>query len=416
MPIETKDLEPVLTGITEIKAEQGKNATAISEIKADVTTVKEDVTEAKKDAAELKAWQVKKDEADKKNQEALDNLIIANKKKPFGSAEKELKSLTEAIGEELSTEEVKSKITAIAENRKDREKKFSVEIKAVADMAVSTNYTGTAALTIVKPGYVMAPNRKTHIRSLVPTGTVGAGTSLVFGRENGAGEGAIAPAAEGATKSQFDLDLAEGTAGIETIAGWMRVTRKMMNNVPGFISYLQARLPEKLLNVEDAQLLQGSGVSPQLKGIMTSGNFTAASTSATVLVERLMDSIAQLEESDRSATGITLRPADWMSLFKNKAAGSGEYDAPSNVTFVNGVLYIAGVPIYATTALPSGKFIVGDFQMGAQLLTQEGMRIEFFEQDGTNVRENKITVRIEETISFPVFGNDFFIVGDVTGA
>jgi hypothetical protein len=39
------------------------------------------------------------------------------------------------------------------------------------------------------------------------------------------------------------------------------------------------------------------------------------------------------------------------------------------------------------------------------------MRIEIFEQDGTNVRENKITVRIEETVALPVYGSNYFIGG-----
>lgn len=64
-----------------------------------------------------------------------------------------------------------------------------------------------------------------------------------------------------------------------------------------------------------------------------------------------------------------------------------------------------------STGMIADQYIIGDWQMGAQLLIQEGMRIEFFEQDGTNVRENKITVRIEETIAFPVYGSTFFVVG-----
>jgi len=52
--------------------------------------------------------------------------------------------------------------------------------------------------------------------------------------------------------------------------------------------------------------------------------------------------------------------------------------------------------------------------MGAQLLTQEGMRIEFFAEDGTNVRENKVTVRIEGNYALPVYGPDYFIKGNST--
>ncbi len=423
MALEAKDLEPVLTGINETKQKQAANETTVIELKTKLSESETKAQAAETKAAELqtqlteiKEWKVTKDEADKKNQEALDSLQISMKKKPL-NAEPEKKSLSDAIGDALNEKSIFENIQALAENKKDREKKFQTEIKAVGDLSLSGgSYVGQAALNVIRPGYILSPNRKVHIRSLVPNGTIGAGTSLVIPYENGPGEGNIAPVAEGALKPQFDLDLAEKTSGIETIAGWLRVTRKMMNNVPGFISYLQARLPEKLLNVEDAQMLQGDGNSPNLKGIMTTGNYTPASTTDTILFDQLMSGISQLEELDRNATGILVRPAVWMDLFKYKAGGSEEYDAPRNAVFVNGVLYIAGVPIYASTAMPVGKYIVGDWQNGAQLLIQEGMRIEFFEQDSTNVRENKITVRIEETIAFPVYGNTFFIVGNTTAS
>jgi HK97 family phage major capsid protein len=305
----------------------------------------------------------------------------------------------------------------IAKFTRKETKSLIIDLKAVGDFTTSNVTGGSRWGQLQRPGIIQEPNRKKHIRSLVPVGTIGPGTEFVFMRENGAGEGAIAPVAEGATKPQIDMDLIESSVKIETIAGWMRVTRKAMNNIPGFTSFLQARLPEKLLNVEDAQLLSGDGVTPNIKGIMTAGNFTAASTAATAFIERLIDSLAQLEdEEERYATGILMRPAEYFNFFKNKAAGSGEYDLPENVAFVNGVLYISGVPVYTSTALTAGKFIVGDWAMGAQLLIQEGMRLEFFEQDGTNVRENKITVRIEETIAFPVYGDNYFIVGDVEAA
>jgi HK97 family phage major capsid protein len=232
-------------------------------------------------------------------------------------------------------------------------------------------------------------------------------------RETGNGDGAIAPTAEGALKSQFDLDLVEATVNVETIAGWMRVTRKAMNNIPGFISFLQARLPQKFRNVLDQQILYGSGVTPNLKGILTAGNFvTSTAAAAEVLIEKLIDDVATLEDTyERSATGILIRPKDYYGFFKNKASGSGEYDLPEGVTFVNCKLYLFGIPAWASTALTANDYVVGDFEMGAQLLTQEGMRIEFFEQDGTNVRENKVTVRIEGNYALPVYGPDFFIKG-----
>jgi HK97 family phage major capsid protein len=75
-----------------------------------------------------------------------------------------------------------------------------------------------------------------------------------------------------------------------------------------------------------------------------------------------------------------------------------------------------GVPVYESTAMTAGKFIVGDFSLGALLLMREPPVVEFFEQDGTSVRENKVTVRVEERIAFPIFGSDYFIYGDLSGS
>lgn len=406
--LQIKDLED--------KIPKASTPVDIEPLKKELNTTKTELESTKKEVETLKATIVTKDEKDKANQEAIDGLLSDVKAlKTRKPRTEDLPSFGEALEKAFNEGDNYKNIEMLAMNHKDRQKKFAIELKTVGDVSISANYTGgVRGLQVMRPGIIENPPRKVHIRQLVPMGTIGQGTSFVFMRENGDGEGAIAPTAETGTKPQIDIDLVEATVNIETIAGWMRVTRKAMNNIPGFLSFLQTRLPEKLLRVEDAQLLTGDGVSPNVKGIMVPGNYTDANSSATILIEQLIDSIAQLEdEEDRSATGILLRPVDYFGFFKNKASTSGMYDLPKNVTFVNGVLYISGIPVFSSTAMTADTYIVGDWQMGAQLLIQEGMRVEFFEQDGTNVRENKITVRIEETIAFPVYGDNFFIVGDV---
>lgn len=131
------------------------------------------------------------------------------------------------------------------------------------------------------------------------------------------------------------------------------------------------------------------------------------------MVEKIIDDLSLLDDTyERQANGIIMRPSSYYSFFKNKATGSGEYDLPQGVTFVNGVLYILGVPVATTTALNTGDYVVGDFTNGTDLLIQESMRLEFFREDGTNVRTNQVTLRIEETIALPVYGSTYFVKGD----
>lgn len=392
--------ELIEKGLAEVKAKvteaTEKSTNEVQEIKAEIKgeikTVSVQVTEVKEYAEKL--------------QNHVDSLEMKLNGSAVQNAEK--KSFNDVLSDAINENEDNYQKFL----RKEK-KSFAIELKAVGDMSTANVTGGSTYGQIFDSNIRQNPNRKVHMSQVLRGGSIGAGNTYTFMRENGNGEGAIAPAAEGALKSQFDLDLVEATVNVETIAGWLRVTRKAMNNIPGFVSFLQARLPEKFQRALDAQILYGNGTTPNLKGILTAGNFVASTAVASQkLIEKLIDDVATLEDTyERDATGILLRPVDYYGFFKNKASGSGEYDLPEGVTFVNGQLYLFGIPVYASTAITAPDYVVGDFDMGAQLLTQEGMRIEFFEQDGTNVRENKVTVRIEGNYALPVYGPDFFIKG-----
>ena len=394
--------ELIEKGLAEVKAKvteaTEKNTKEVQEIKGEIKTVSVQVTEVREYAEKL--------------QNHVDSLEMKLNGSAVQNAEK--KSFNDVLADAINENEDNYQKFL----RKEK-KSFAIELKAVGDMSTANVTGGSRYGQIFDANIRQNPNRKVHMSQVLRGGSIGAGNTYTFMRENGNGEGAIAPAAEGALKSQFDLDLVEATVNVETIAGWLRVTRKAMNNIPGFVSFLQARLPEKFQRALDAQILYGDGTTPNLKGILTAGIFVASTAVASQkLIEKLIDDVATLEDTyERDATGILLRPIDYYGFFKNKASGSGEYDLPEGVTFVNGQLYLFGIPVYASTAITAPDYVVGDFDMGAQLLTQEGMRIEFFEQDGINVRENKVTVRIEGNYALPVYGPDYFIRGSsVVGA
>jgi HK97 family phage major capsid protein len=385
-----QQLEVVEKGVKDFTAKAESFDKKATEIQKSVEEVKNTVTVFENTVNSLKEWKVSKDEADKKNQEALDKLI--GRQKDIQLSGEKLKSFGELLKEGI-TENVDN----LNKFLRKEIKSFDFQFKAVADMAFSTHFgTASQSTAMFRPGIIQNPNRKVHIRDLVPQGQM-SGSTFYYMKENGAGEGTIATVSEGATKPQIDLDLVEASAPAEYIAGWLRISNKMLDDVTGLTAFLQSRLLEKLLVAEDAQLLNGDGTAPNISGITDTGNFTAASGAATIDVEQLVQAISQLEELDREATGIVLRPSD----------------LPGIVTMSpEGVLRIAGVPVSRTTAMTVDKFIVGDFNQGAMLLIREAPRVEFFREDGTNVRENKVTVRVEERVAFPIFGSNYFIYGD----
>jgi HK97 family phage major capsid protein len=284
-----------------------------------------------------------------------------------------------------------------------------VELK---DMTFGNAFTSAgASVTYVKPGIIELPRRKLHLRELMQGGGMGAKSTFDFVKEITGSGVDIGPAREGATKNQFGLALQETSVYAEWIAGFMVMSVNLLDDVEGMTTFLQSRLPEKLLRAEDAQILNGNGVRPNLLGLQSVGNYTAAAAASVSRTETLIQAISQLEVLDRDANGILLSPQDWYNLLLYKASTSGEYTQPVLITFQNGQLSVAGVPVFKSTAQTQYDYLVGDWTMGANLITREPARVEFFREDGTNVRSNQITVRIEERIALPVYGNDYFIYG-----
>lgn len=392
-----------------IKEEQAGALRTANNALADAKKALEDLS-SKADSEEVVKLKSMVEDLEKSLTKSIDEAIVKMNTK--GVKEEKNETFESVLAKAL--EEKHDEIIKFGNKEKGTKSvAFELDLKAVAAFGTG-NVTGSTVWgAIQKPGIISNPNTKTHIRSLLNVLPSGPGTDFYFMRENGAGEGAPAPTAEAGTKPQFDLDLIESSVKFETIAGWMLMSRKAMLNIPGLMSFLNMRLPEKLWDVEDAQVLYGNGTSPNLKGILTSGNFVAGQAAGTTpLVEKIIKDMSLLEDTyKRTATGIAMRPSDYYTFFLNKASGSGEYDLPQGVSFVNGVLYILGVPVAKTTALTANDYVVGDFQNGAELYQQEAMRIEFFEQDSTNVRTNQVTVRIEETVALPVYGPDYFIKG-----
>lgn len=417
--MEVKELELKLaemkTGL-EAVAQKAASDSAKTEVAAQLKAVNDLIEEAKKGAVpegiNLKEMQEKL-EATIKGFDEFQAYVKNNAK----ATEQKNKTFATVLKE--AVEEKTDDFAKMA--RGDKSVKgisIDLDLKAVGDMSTA-NVTGSAVWgAIARPGIIELPKRKVHMRQILNGGSVGAGTDFYFMKQNGNGEGAPAFVAEGASKPQTDEDLVESSVKIETLAVWERITKKAMNNVPGMLSFLQSRLLEKIYKAEDAAILYGDGTSPNIKGILTAGNFTASTSAATVFAEKLIDDIATLEDThERDANIIVMRPQQYYGFFKNKASGSGEYDLPQNVIIVGGQLYINGILCVPTTALnindlttDTTDYFVADLS-GAQFLTQESLKIEFFEQDADNVTKNKVTIRAEETVALPVFGSNYFIKG-----
>ena len=305
-----------------------------------------------------------------------------------GQKNVELKSYNDVIANEI-----KSNYEVIKNVRKGAGAKF--EVKAVGDMTIATNLTGGAVKTY-QAGVVMNPSQKINFSDLVPTISSATGIYIVY-KENGAGEGSISTQTEGGNKSQRDYDFTEVTYNASYLSGYTRFSKQMAQDLPFLQSFLPDALKRDYLKAENAQFYTALAAAA-----------TASTTAKTVDIEQVVDDLGALEAADYEANGIVMNPKDWYSIALTKPA---DYSLPGVVMFQNGVLTINGVPVYKATWCPVDKYIIGDWN-NAKKVAVDGLAFEFFEQDGNNVTQNKITARIEQRVVLAIDDAKAFILGD----
>jgi len=293
--------------------------------------------------------------------------------------------------------------------------KVKLDLNLKEDMTIGNTYTGEVIPADRVPDIKMVPNRKVNVRQLLPVGQTSSNL-IRFVRET-AYDNAAAPTAQGLAKPQSDFDLAAIDRSVRTIPTFMRLTKEMLDDTPGLIAYLSSRAPSRLLNVEDTQLLYGSGVGQNLHGFATDGSaYTTVRFGTTInRFDVLASAIVQTTRNEYAPNAIMINPTDYLRLVSTKET-AGTYILPTYVTMSAGQMFIMGVPVYAINGVVAGDFFVGDFALGSQLFVRQGITLEFFEQDADNVTKNFVTVRVEERIALAVYTSQSIVYGNFAAA
>jgi len=339
--------------------------------------------------------------------ERLDAMEVANKKQ-FNSQKKV--TFKSALKEALDN----GAVEGIA---KGNSRSASFELKA--DMTVAADFTGEVIPADRVPGYKFDPTRPVHVRQLLATGSTQSDV-VRYVKESGYSNGAAATA-EGTTLTQSDFDMTAADANVRKIGTYFRISEEMLADTPQLTSYLSARAPEKLLEVEDAQILSGDGTGANLSGIITdaadfdvssSGAFYQSVESANEF-DVIVAALNQLSLLNYSADCIMLNPTDFNKILllkdsTNKYLKDQVYNGlqPS----------FSGVKVIQNTAIAAGTFLIGNFGIGTQLWVRQGVNVEFFREDGTNVRDGFVTVRVSERVALTNYLPNAFVNGSFATA
>lgn len=291
--------------------------------------------------------------------------------------------------------------------------KFSGKIKVVTNTVTSLTSGDGGAGDLIIPqrvqGIITPPNRKLRIRDLLSKGRTSS-NSVEFVRESGFTNMA-AMVAEGAAKPESSLSFELDAAPVRTLAHWLRATKQVLDDIPQLQSYIDTRLRYGLELVEENQLLAGDGTGSNILGLIPQA--TAFDRNRLKVGDTRIDVIrramTQLRIAEYSATAIVMHPTDWEEIELTKDS-TGAYIWANPRGLVGPTLW--GLPVLDSTALSEGEFLIGAFDVAAQLWDREDATVEVSTEDQDNFIKNLVTIRAEERLALTVYRPESFLYGD----
>lgn len=290
--------------------------------------------------------------------------------------------------------------------------KFNVKINTAL-----TSLVGSAGTLIEPQRLPMIPGtmQRLTIRDLLTWGRT-TSNSLEYVRESGFTNNADVVSENPAAKKPessitFELD----SAPVATIAHILYASKQVLDDAAMLASYVDGRLRYGLKLKEEAQLLNGSGVSLNITGLMTAAT-SYSNPGVTVAFETAIDrlrlALLQVTLAEYEADGIVLSPIDWCAIELTKKTDNG-YLFTSPTGMVTPGLW--GRPVVASQSITAGDFLVGAFAQAAQGWDREDINVVVSTENVDNFEKNMVTMRCEERIGLTIFRPEALIAGDFDG-
>jgi HK97 family phage major capsid protein len=293
---------------------------------------------------------------------------------------------------------------------------FGFDVKA--SLVTDSNASGDVVAAQRVAGIKYDPTRRVRMRDIVNVGGSTVSNHIRHVQETSyTNNAAVKSEASAFGQSEFKLDSIDTNA--ETLGTYVKMSKEMFDDLSIAASYISMRVPEKVLNVEDTQILTGSGSAPNIQGLAASGGLSAYAADADASANSgfrnfflpanygfdasgsvnefdvLATACYQLSKNEYQATAIVVHPFHWYALALRKG---------TDLVYVReGIMTIMGVPVIRNTAMALGSFLVADFNQCAQLFFRQGIGIEFSYSDQDDFIKNMVTVRASERVMMPIY-------------
>lgn len=244
-------------------------------------------------------------------------------------------------------------------------------------------------------GIVPGAFRALRVRDVIPAGQTN--SNLVEYTRELAFTNNAAEAAEGATRGESGITFELAQAPVVTVGHFIKVSKQVLSDAPALAAYIDNRLRYGVEVREDSQIINGTGVGQNLKGLSHADNKTTFTpTSGDTEIDSVNRAKSTLAAADYAATALFLNPATWGTIERKKTS-YGEYVVGNPFGQIVPVLW--GLPVVVTNSITAGKLLIGAFNVGAMLFDREAVTVEMTNSNDTDFQKGLITLRAEKRLA-----------------
>jgi hypothetical protein len=202
-----------------------------------------------------------------------------------------------------------------------------------------------------------------------------------------------AEATEGNTYGEAALALTRRSVPVEKVGVWLPITDEQLEDVVGIQGYLDNRLPFMVRQRIDYQLIQGSGVTPYLTGVLNKTSIQTVAKGGDVTPDAIYKAMTKVRVTGRATPGaVVMHPNDWQDIrLLRTADGIYIWGSPSD----SGPERIWGQQVIQADQCTEGTAVVGDWAMYAELCYKRGIEVKVTDSHSTYFIEGKQAIRAD---------------------
>lgn len=280
---------------------------------------------------------------------------------------------------------------------------FWPQVKAATDVGITTGLTFPQIDQSVVQGY----RRQPVVADLLGSGTL-TNPSITYFVE-GVRDGNFTTVAEAGQKPQLHYNFSTVTEALTKIAGFIKLSDEMVDDLAFLVSEINQRLLYDLAIFEEAQLLNGDGTAPNLRGILNrSGIQTETGATKADNLDAVFRAVTKVQTvTGLQADGIVIHPLDYQAARLAKDGNQQYYGGgPFTGAYGNGGVQqqpgLWGVRTVVTAAIAAGTVLVGNFSQAATVYRKGGVTVSSTNSNVNDFEKNLVTIRAEERLALAV--------------